>query len=309
MGLLACALVQACVGDEQSTTDGGQDATPDVTPQNDGGVDAPVDSPADTAQDVTADAAVDPQSIIGSNLQLWLTSDKGMTCVTTTTPNRVTTWADQSGHNRDATAATANGARCNVHSINSIDVPYLSAPGSSSPYNDEIFTVDLSFLVNTAYTVAIVEKRWADHGSFASLIGTIVPGEAQADPGDHDKAFGFAFAQGNLVVDQYYDRPLAYNIAAAPDSTAHFVIAWFAPTVGHRLYVDGNDVDDNLSDAGLAALIVAQSGVIGSSEYINAFDDRFQGDIAEIIVADAALSPSALNQLGSYVKTHWGLSF
>ena len=304
---MACALAQACVGDSQSVTDGGTDATTEAAP-NDSGVDAPTDVGTDAVSDAGADAAANPQTIVGSSLQLWLTADKGVTCITNTTPNRITTWADQSGHNHNATAATANGPQCNKHSINSIDVPYFSAPGSAAPHNDEIFNVDLTFLLGSPYTIAIVEKRWADKSTFASLIGTLVPGEAQADPGDHDKALSFGYTQGSLVVDQYYDRMLAYNQPAAPETTAHLVIAWFEPSTGHRLFIDGNDVDDALSDAG-SALLAAQAGTIGTANYINAFDQRFSGDIAEVIVANGALSTSALTQLGVYIKAHWGLSF
>lgn len=309
--IAGCALaLAACVGDTQATTDAGSDATTDSPSPSDATTDiAASDVATDAAPSDASDSSKsDPSTIAGASLQLWLTSDQGLTCETTTTPNRVTGWADQSGHNRNATPASAKGPQCNVHSVNAIDVPYLSAPGSASPYNDEIFDVDLTFLLGSPYTIAIVEKRWTDKSAFAALIGTLVPGEAQDDPGDHDKALDFGFTTGNLVVDQYYDRMLSYGVSAAPETSAHFVVAWFEPSTGHRLYIDGNDVADALSDAG-SPLLAAQSGTIGAAAYINAFDGRFAGDIAEVIVANGALSPSSLNALGAYVKKHWGLSF
>jgi hypothetical protein len=90
--------------------------------------------------------AVDSQLAVRSRLQLWLTADVGIMCAS----GRVTRWADQSGHGRDATLQMGQlGPLCQVtpqvHTANGWSLPYFSAPVSSTAPNivDETLDVDL----------------------------------------------------------------------------------------------------------------------------------------------------------------------
>jgi hypothetical protein len=256
-----------------------------------------------------------PPLTAASHLQLWLTADRGVTC----TASLAGTWADQSGHHRDATTpAGGMPPQCGVHGLNDIDVPYFSAPAQASgPYTDETLDVDLSFLAGPAYTIFVVERRWADRPLASTLIGTTIPDEAtqpacsSGTPPLHQAlAFGYVYYDGfpelgsNTICGGF--KAQLPTVPAPPPAPAAFDMLRFDPAVGEQLWVNGTMI---ASLVDMAPQLTASGGALGRAPYLSQEDDRFAGDIAEVIVFDAALSTADQQAVEGYLKAHWKQAF
>jgi hypothetical protein len=134
-------------------------------------------------------------------IQLWLTAECGITCAL----GHVESWADESGHRRDATrSGLARGPLCEAkHMLNGVDLPYFSSPDSGA--SDGILTVPLDWLAGTDFTLFVVERRTGDRPLVAPsdlaefFLGTDFPdlnvqGCPPNNPNADNRLFAFGYA-------------------------------------------------------------------------------------------------------------------
>jgi hypothetical protein len=323
-----------CVGDDPGVTNnnsGGQDAsltdgaTSDATSTND------ASTSGDSGSNDAGSDAGPIDSCIGFNdcpseidentkLQIWLRGGFGETC----TGGRLVTWADQSGKGNNATPPTSSDggaglpAQCGVAKINDHDVVTFTAPpprdaGSATEFIDETLDTKLGFLVSSDYTFFVVHQRTLDttQALIATddtfLLSSGCPGS------NYEKAFFLGFNQfsGTGFGAGYYQ-----GCARAIAPVDSFVLGHvdvseivFAAASGHVLYVNGAQVykvDSGGLD--LSAVSVVGRGSIGRGT--DTFDDdRFHGQIAEIIGFNVALSDADRIDVEGYLKRQYGLTF
>jgi hypothetical protein len=179
-------------------------------------------------------------------------------------------------------------------------------------------------LANSEYTIFVVERRWGDSPSGQTLrdqfvLGTTAPLDLEtelnpyclSDAGNvpHNEAliFGYYFQYGSplFVLDQACNAVAMLAPRAAPPPaplTEH--TGWFSGTKGHFL---SGGMPNNPPDT--TPLAYAQGGAIGRAVVqltLSGVDTRFNGDIAEVIIYDAALSDSDRLGVEAYLKAKWG---
>lgn len=270
--------------------------------------DVATDGPTMADRSVDSVAPSPPSSVAP---RLWLTADWGLDCAA----GLVDRWTDASGHGDDASLQRGQiGPFCQIatHTINGIDVPYFAAPGAIAV--DGTLDVDLSFLAGSAYTIFVVERRWVTvsysaHANF--LIGTDSPDQSHlSDCSNVDQALqiGYVYYSGfpQFVVDHTCDNLLAtVSVTSdAPEPVSYDTLR-FDPTVGRQIYLDGLQ---RASDNRQLPIAPAQGGAIGRAySSTDSTDARFVGDIAEVIVYDAALVDTDRLAVEAYLRKHWML--
>lgn len=299
------------------------------TTQKPGDVVAPAgDAAIDTGDDptgveITSDAAPRPSTVAPAHLRLWLTADNGVTC----TAGRVTRWADHSGNSDDAVLSSGQvGPRCGstppLHPVNGIDLPYFAAQavsdGSLANVVDGTLDVDLGFLTGSDYTIFVVERRWADTQSGA-VLGTTVPSGVEdaglnawchPNPRNTALAFGYAYRNGSvqLALSQGCTGGIFAAVSSVPTpppialSEETFSLD---RTRGHEIWSSGTPVGTDYDPTPLA---YSGGGAIGRADFATTglgLDNRFNGDVAEVIVYDAALQDIDRINVEKYLRTHW----
>ena len=257
-------------------------------------------------------------AVAAGHLQAWLTADKGVDCVN----GEVTTWLDQSGKHRDAVKGSHKGPQCpaTLHTLAGAQLPYFSAPGTAPPFNDETLDLDLAFLAGTDYTIFVVERRWADRtpasGQNEELIGTDLPTDINASCPSAGKQIdlGYAFYDGfpTLGYESICYQPFSGTRGRVPDAASLPP----SPTAVDMLLLSQNVADsptvwqNGVKVNGGAASGGPGSGFVGGSigrAFGTHTDNRFQGDIAEIVIFDAGLADADVQQMNAYFKAHWHL--
>jgi hypothetical protein len=250
------------------------------------------------------------------DLALWLTADRGMTCETTITPNRVTLWQDQSGGGHDATPAAANGPHCLLagHAINGQDVPSLTA--TSTDRDGDVFAVDLSFLVASDFTIFVVERRQTAYRAMSYLIGSALPADAGVQDGctstgAGQQAFFAGFADSATFRASVWGDACDIDVPVPEQDVVNKPITVdvirYEAASGYRLFINGVDEGGSSRTGGLTSIT---GGFIGRAyPWDGVTDTRFRGDIAEVLMYRRALSPDERSAVERYLSQHWGLTF
>ena len=297
-----------------------------------GGADAGADADADPdsretgdTPDVTNDISTVAKDCLAPSclpdagsleLALWLTADRGMTCDTTVTPNRVTLWKDQTGGGHDATPAGVNGPRCLVdgHAINGQTVPSFTAP--SGDRESDVFAVDLSFLVASDFTIFVVERRQTAFRRMSYLIGSALPPDAGVQDGctstnAGQRAFFAGFADSAIFRASVWGDACDLDVQVAEQDIFNKPVAVdvirYEAASGYRLFVNGVDKGGSSRTGGLTSIT---GGFIGRAyQWDGVTDTRFRGDIAEVLMYRRALSTDERGAVERYLSQHWGLTF
>jgi hypothetical protein len=306
----ATAPIKPAAGGSAATEAGGPDAAPKGGPPD---ADASV---VDATPDV-ADAGVHPPAVAPGHLQLWLTADRGVTCV----DGEVTSWADQSGKGHDATRGSHKGPQCpaELHDLARVNLPYFSAPGTMAPFSEETLDVNLSFLANTEFTIFAVERRWADwtpaSGKNAMLVGTDTPNASGTCPGaGYQINLGYVYYDGYpaLGFESACYRPYTGTRGRAPDASAippspvaiDMVRLWQDAGASPTVWQNGVKINVGGASGGPGSGFVG--GSIGRA-FGTTGDNRYQGDIAEVMIFDAALNDGERVEMEAYFSAHWQL--
>jgi hypothetical protein len=254
-----------------------------------------------------------PKVIQATSLQLWLRSDRDVTCGSDAGAADLTLWKDQSGKGHDATTpagASVGGAapQCTTATdgINLLPTIHFTRGGDFTK-DDGTLSVDLAFLTGD-YTIFAVDRRTDVVSGDEWLLGSIAPGTDCSVTSNLQKAFRFGyrsnteFGLGQLCGGDLVATIAGTDVVAKPVSLD---VGWFsmAATGGHK--VERNNAVLN-SDTALVPLLAATGGAIGRG-YVKTTETRFQGDIAELLVYTSALSDADKADVVAYLKTHWHL--
>lgn len=258
-----------------------------------------------------------PSLAAASHLQLWLTADKGFDCDTAT--GRVKAWRDQSGHGRDTSTVYGQlPPRCQTHTLNGIDVPFFDAPASKNgEFVDGTLDVDLGFLQGTEHTIFVVERRWADRT--AKMDACRILGTTQADETltcASKAAFHSALQVGYVYYDGFPAVGMDFTclgcgariapVPIVPPAPAAIDMSRFAVISGSEFWVNGIEIGWTRADTGLAA---ASGGALGRAQYVFKSETRYIGDLAEVVIFDAALSWADQAAMEAYLEAHWAQPF
>lgn len=334
--LLIVGLVH-CVGDDPATSAGNDTdaSTSDATPANDGSItgDGGTTSDAQAGTDAGVDAGfVDscigfndcPKNVESTALQLWLRGNIGETCGP---DHRLTFWKDQSGASgHDAIGGDAGlPPQCGVAKIGTTDVVTFTAPpevdaGKFTAYVDETLTTDLTYLDSTAYTLIVVHSRASDSPS--ALLATdkshttggggLLCLENGSDP-ETALFFGYQELTSISTAIAYSEgcanSDFATDLFTSPNTPEVDELV-FSESTGHQIFINGvqhyagDGTNDDLSPLGIPG-----HGVIGRGVNMYLSDDRYQGNIGEIIVYSVALTTSERNMIHQHLSRQWGVVF
>jgi hypothetical protein len=303
---LGCGSVRAAASADGSDHDAGA-GSGGATDAHAGG--------AASMHDAAADAGPSLPAVGTGHLQLWLTADRGVNCVA----GEVTAWADQSGKNRPVVRGSHKGPQCAVllHTLAGVGLPYFSAPGTVAPFDTETLDVDLSFLANTDFTIFVVEIRWADRGPNNGgdewIIGTDLASANCPDAGDQI-SFGYVYYDGYPALDY---ESLCYRpfpgtrgrippVAVPPPAPAAYDMVRLEQATSTSPVVWQNGIKVNVGGSSGGPGTGFVGGSIGRA-FTSAEEHRFEGDIAEIVIFDVALTDDEAAQMATYFKQHWGL--
>jgi hypothetical protein len=313
-------------GESDAGRDGPADTGGDV-PDGSGGSAGSNGTGGVSGSDAGADNAGDacglgcPSSIHPDDLKIWLASDSGLQC---DSAGRVTSWANRvhlGGFAIPAPISSVSsklGPRCAnpTSQLAGRDVIYFDVPGSDDL--DGVLLQDLTPITRGGYTVFVVERRQA--GTEGYFLGTsLVPDTEVILCGDSigfgHIAYRFGYAPPNLISGPYVgddnDDCVLPQLPAPPfssaSSEASLDVEVFDTLVGHALFRNGVMLG---SDADRLPISSLPQGFLG-----RAFRDlnrgtqhsRFHGDIAEVVIYKATLSPSDIRDVSTYLATRWGL--
>jgi hypothetical protein len=261
-----------------------------------------------------------PSKIQPSFLQLWLKADQGLVCDTGVSPARVTQWTDQSVGQHSATVHPgAMGPRCGEVTIKGLPAvsfrPDRSTTGQARL--DETLDVDLSWLTTNEYTIFVVERRTVpgiqlgilttEYGSFTGSDSPGCAGDAGATtPGYIELAWG---PPANLTSTHRCGASV-YGYHGFEGETAAPVILTSSSSHknGRRLSIDGTELKRSALDTAGITLPANKypqfTGAIGRTHNAR-IDNRYAGDIAEIVVYMVALSNADELAVLQYLYLKW----
>jgi hypothetical protein len=312
-------------------TDSTPDAAVDLAP--DGAADLAPDQAADGAADVAADAGADnradggaaeagdaeplctgagcPSAVAAGHLQLWLRGDQAVQCAPVAALNRVTVWGDLSGHGRDAKPPAGKpGPLCGASAatINGRAVIKFARTGSAA--DGDYLEADLQSLVDKPFTIAVVERRPAD--PMQNVFNAWMIGSALQKPEDTMCAgVNMNANRGILLGYQLPTLMIAGTWGIDCDISAFGgegmakvarSMLTFAPGVGLTLFSGGTKTGP-VASQGLKLLVQAY---VGRGYNFDETENRFLGDIAEVVAFDVALSDAERLALDGYLKQLWG---
>ena len=279
--------------------------------------------------------AVPVSSAAATTLMLWLTADRGLQCGE---DNLATGWVDQSGHGNNASTTSTSplpdggavgahtGPTCNAasHTINGISVPYFTDANDGPPYVSGTFDVNLGFLTGSPFTIFMVERRWS--GMRANDTPNLALGtQSPSDPPSTGQPAPFSTLQVGYVAYNTGSTGAhcpqlsvdlgnwgTQNVVPANDAGTAAPLSMdtfrMGPTTGLHAWINGYlQLGSNGSQVLSATYGADQTlGSIGRAAYVNYRDERFNGDIAEVLVFDSELSESDRQAVETYLEAHWG---
>ena len=296
----------------------------------DAGSDAPADAGDDTpasgtggatGNDAAGDLATDDAEGCGPGcppnvrpVAIWLAADYGVQCDLSST--RVTNWMNR-GYNGGTIAPITghSGPLCPDAARQLGGRPVLSFDTPGTNDDDGVLTLDLAPLTNqTGYTVFVVERRQSNNEGY--FLGSTLALNAIACDLLAHSAYRFGYEppmlwSGPYVADDNNDCfPPTMNPAAfsASNPQAALDIEVFDPAVGHVMSSDGVELyrDADLLPIDFNPTTIGFIGKAFQALDLNTRHSRFRGDIAEIVIYAAVLTPSEIQSVATYLSNRWG---
>ncbi len=229
-----------------------------------------------------------------SALKLWLRADSGVT----TSGSNVTNWADQSGNGNDASQGTA------------ADQPtFVSSSINGQPAvqfaNDILAGTDILASDNAATCFAVVKPS-----SLSSGFNIVWSKWAAGAP----NAFKFHFAVHNgkvsLITSPDGTNSSAETIGGSSLTTGNpFVIGFDVSTTSGKQRVFFNGVSAASTTTGITSLAnVNQAYSVGGKLGTTTSSNRFNGDIAEVVVYNSALNIAQRTLVANYLGAKYGIA-
>ncbi|HET6146724.1 MAG TPA: hypothetical protein VFH68_04280, partial [Polyangia bacterium] len=311
------------------------------------GVDGGTDAPAESANDApvsgvggaggagglggAADAGGDagcgagcPSSVRLAALAIWLAADTGVECDQTTM--RVTSWINN-GSRRGALTPLAGkmGPRCaGATTLSGRNVISFDAPTTDEA--NGVLRVQLGPLLSMdGYTVFVVERRQSsDEGYFlGTSLNPLVPAIDCPQHANHAYRFGYGSVNsvapdpkylfyGGYVVDPNTDDcfvpQMAPPVFSSSNPQAALDVEVFDPTMGHKVFGNGTMLASDLSTGPIEDLVDGWVGRAYQQVDSPPRHSRFHGDIAEIVIYEAALIPTEVQDVSNYLAARWGIT-
>ena len=234
-------------------------------------------------------ATVTKLNITTPGLQQWYKANDGLV---KNGSNEVTAWTDQSTF---ATAATVNGTPTQTNLINFNPAVTFDSSAAVAQY----FDIDLSGIENSDYNLIVVSKRTSGKTG-NHVLGT---GPAGANKGLH---FGYVNNQ-NLQL-AHFQNDLNINISKrfdAPEISPVILHGSLDITSGRKISELKRGVSAGGTDATIGTLTGFTNGYMGIG--FNS-SNRFEGDIAEVIVYNSTLTDVEVDKIHSYLAIKYGLT-
>ena len=249
-----------------------------------------------------------PTQITG--LQLWLDASDADTLFDATSggslvaaDGTVKRWEDKSGNNRHATEAI-NGPQRKTAVQGGKDV--LRFDGS----NDSLASSDfLDLSAGQAITASAVMKRGATGSTH-----TILCKFDATNIGSEEDGWFFRFTNtdalnaGFAKDGEYTQRSSSSSVSASTFSVLAFKATAGSLTTSTVLYQDGVALSSSNSGSGQTLDNTSYSMVIGRLPYQGVNYDFLNGDIAEIIIYDTALSDTEREAVENYLLAKWAIT-
>jgi hypothetical protein len=220
-----------------------------------------------------------------SHLKAWFRADVGVTTVNMT--GLVTKWADSSGNGRDATQGNAaNQPRLIQGGLNGL--PTVQFDG-----NQRFLQFDGTFLANTNYTFVAVEARSQGDAGWVFWSGDVFKMNG-----------GLALAYPNTTTarwTQFGGNDLDQTVAAFNGQEFTISTGVFDKAIGHKLF--RNTIMMPSSNVEMSVIVGDTSkSYMGGTTLV-----WYHGDIAELMLFDAALADQERMGVEGYLKKKWGL--
>lgn len=211
---------------------------------------------------------------VSDGLSVWLRADVGIEAAD---GGSVLVWEDQSGQNRHAVYNPANGFG---------EVPPVldaSNPGANDQptvrfFNVNALEIDLSFLAGSDYTIFVLNGR--DRFGLANFY-------LAGDTALQDRSLVLGYERVDLLRQAHFNRDLDATVEEYVGTQLWSLDAFrFSVDEGKDVYQDGEHL---ASDDVLVPLLSNTGATLG---HFRAFGSLFwfQGDLAEVVIYDRALS-------------------
>lgn len=243
-----------------------------------------------------------------SNMVLWFETTSEKSFIETEADNSLTVsqWNDinPTSNTKYTVTQATSGARptYTTNCMNSLPCLRFSPSGVG-----DYFSFDGSFLVNSDYTVIVVEQRRSGSGTYNFFIGGVTAAQNQ------NLILGYRTVDTKLTFGTY-SNDLDATIAAfsASNIIPRIHVFTFSSTSGKTLHLNG--VSQSLAQAAETpqtpvptAPITAFSG--SSIGYYNAgVTVYYNGDLCEIMMFNRALKTEERRSIESYLSKKWNIT-
>ncbi|MGD1871795.1 MAG: DUF4347 domain-containing protein, partial [Mastigocoleus sp.] len=226
---------------------------------------------------------------INPDLQLWLKADTGVT----ETGGQVSEWNDQSGNKNDVSQTNSNSQPTLNNTRNNINgQSVINFDG-----NDDFLNSDRFPFTNTGSNASVFIVSKADNNTQESVQITASLND------DSNRFLIHAPWDGNVYWD-LGDISADGRLGVVTDTSDQFYLWSFQSEsgIGQNIFQNGTSIanDTNVStfDPSGKGIRIGWDGINSGAAY--------QGDIAEIIIYDQALTDSDRNQVESYLSLKYG---
>ncbi|PTY00482.1 hypothetical protein DB346_15795 [Verrucomicrobia bacterium LW23] len=251
-------------------------------------------------------------------IRLWLRSDAGLTLAGTAPNQTVTTWADQTFHGNTATQPTAANQPVYVPAASGIfnNKPLLRFNGTAARFLEAIDQHSLhpENLTIIAVTAPVVTTPLATAPG-RILSKPYTPGAPWNAPYVNYQLSATPIGQPQLALSTLYSyQQTTATLTAAPPApgAAQLLVATY-DGVTQTLYHNGGITSTSPSLGPIAYAPSTAPAPIPSNLAIGtrsptSLAEHFNGDLAELLIYDHALSPSELADVSSYLATKYAIT-
>jgi len=226
------------------------------------------------------------------NLGLWLEADVGVTLV----GGAVDAWADQSGNGRDYSAPATRPAYSGT--LNGL--PVLTFNGSTDYLTGNAASLNIARNVSGLTMIAVVKYATAVASRFVSISTGALANAARA-------TMGRTLTQWELAGRRLDGDTLQVLSGGTANTNAVIQSAMFRYSAGTAgVFVNtASQVDSAFQTAGSTSNTTSLRFVIGSAIDFATF---LNGDLAEIIIYQRAISVEERNSVERYLSVKWGIA-
>lgn len=252
---------------------------------------------------------------VGAGLQLWLDADDANTLYNATTggslvaaDGAVARWQDKSGNGRHFTQSSSSRQPLRTTAVqNSRNV--LRFDGS----DDYLVGGDyLDITGNQSVTIFVVLKRAAQNVTHEVINKYGRPESTNAGNADNGILFQVTSANKPRINATDGNNNTIVDTVAAFDASSFTALAWKLTSgsfASASVFVNGQSVSTSTPKSTLQSLTdTSYEWRIGISRFSASFYDPFNGDIAEIIMYDSALSDTNRQAVENYLLAKWGIT-